>query len=79
MVYYVAAFSRKEVCLMEIKESGLLTTKEVAKILNCSEGTLHNHRSRGEGIPYYKLGKKVVYNLKDVNVYLQKHRIEPEK
>ena len=31
---------------MEIKESGLLTTKEVAKILNCSEGTLHNHRSR---------------------------------
>jgi hypothetical protein len=63
---------------METTKSSLLTTKQVAKILNCAEGTLHNHRSRCVGIPYYKIGKKVVYHVKDVEDYLRKQRVEPE-
>jgi hypothetical protein len=67
---------------MDSMDSEFLTTKDVAKLLRCSVQALHNNRFGGSGIgseiPYYRLGKKIVYRFKDVESYLQRNRVEPE-
>lgn len=63
---------------IEGKRTGLLSTKQLAKILNCSSGTLHNNRCRGKGLPYYKIGRRVMYHPKDVQAYLKERRVEPK-
>ncbi len=48
-----------------------MTTKEVAKYLNCHPNTLEQMRSRGDGIPSHKLGNKAVRYLKsEVDAYM---------
>lgn len=46
-----------------------LTARELAERHRKSEQTLHNERSAGTGVPYTKIGGKVVYALADVLRY----------
>jgi hypothetical protein len=54
----------------------LLKERETAERLNQSVQTLRNHRSRGIGVPYVKLGKSVRYCAEDVERFIREHRIE---
>lgn len=44
------------------KECKLLTSKQLAKVLNVSDGALRKQRSKGRSIfPYAKLGGRIFY------------------
>ena len=60
----------------------LIDTNEVAILLRCTKEHVKLSRSTGEllGIkapPYYKFGRKVLYNAKDINEFLQSIKIAP--
>ena len=52
---------------------------QAAKFLGLSVQTLRNWRSFRKGPAYLKLGRRVVYQVKDLNRYLDSHRIDPSK
>ena len=57
-----------------------LNDQETARVLKKAVQTLRNDRHLGQGCPYVKLGKRSVrYLVKDIESYLMKNRIEPEK
>ena len=50
----------------------LVSQKEVAEVLGTSVAVLNTLRSRGTiDIPYYKIGRKVAYNMADVQKWLE--------
>lgn len=55
-----------------------LTAVEVADMLRMSERTLENLRLANKGPAYFRLGQggraKVIYNLSEVEKWLEKHR-----
>ena len=54
----------------------LLTTREAARLLGVSPGTLQNWRWRGEGPPIVKVGSQAVrYAQRDLDNYVREHRI----
>jgi len=55
-------------------ERRLLTTKEVAEILRTSSGQIANQRMRGEGPPYLKFSRRVLYDIKDFELWLDRHK-----
>jgi hypothetical protein len=50
---------------------------EVSNITSIKLQTLRNHRHKGYGIPYYKMGKSVFYRYSDVISFMEQHRIDP--
>ncbi len=50
-----------------------LSTAEAAKMLGVSTATLESHRHRGIGLPYCRLGGRVIYRRADVEQYLARH------
>ena len=55
-----------------------LNEKEAKEVTGDSLSTLRNNRHNGVGIPYYKVGKSVRYNLQEILDYMQSHRIATE-
>lgn len=53
-----------------------LTEKEVSEITKKALPTLRNDRHLRRGIPYYKDGKSIRYNLNDVILYMENRKIE---
>jgi hypothetical protein len=53
-----------------------VSEKEVEKIVGRAIQTLRNDRSKGQGIPYAKIGRLVRYRLADVEDYLSARRVE---
>lgn len=53
-----------------------LNEKEVADLIGGSVCTLRNQRCKGEGIPYYKIGRAVRYLFTDVIEYMESHKIK---
>ena len=52
-----------------------MTTSEAAKFLGISPGTLTVWRSSGkQRIPYYKVGRRVVYDRQDLTNWLTSRR-----
>ena len=51
----------------------LLTTKEVAAMLGRSHHTVRNRRFHRLHLPFIHIGKKVFYDRKDVEAYLDSH------
>ncbi|MCP3929208.1 MAG: helix-turn-helix domain-containing protein [Bacteroidetes bacterium] len=49
--------------------------KEAAKFLGIAEQTLYNWRSKRRGPSYVLLGRKIIYLLKDLEDFLDSHRI----
>ena len=59
------------------QESMVVDEREAAKFLGLSVQTLRNWRSFRKGPAYLKLGRRVVYQLRDLTEYLNEHRIDP--
>lgn len=53
--------------------------KQASKILGVSVQTLRNWRHLRKGPSYMKMGRAVRYNLEDLQDYMEKKRINPEK
>lgn len=57
----------------------LLEPKEASEYLKVSIHTLAAWRSQGEGPRYIKTGRHIKYDKKDLDRYLKKQTINPEK
>ena len=55
----------------------LLPPAEAAKIVSKSPQSLANDRAQGRGLPYHKLGAKVLYDVRDIAAALEKGRVVP--
>lgn len=53
----------------------LLTAAEVAKILRTSPGYLANLRMNGDGPPYLKFSRRVLYDSKELEQWFERHRV----
>ena len=52
----------------------VLTTKQLADLIGVSVRKLERDRQDGTGVPYIKLGRRVVYSGADVEAYLEAQR-----
>jgi len=52
---------------------------QLSELIGIALSTLRNNRSKGQGIPYIKLGRSVRYNLQDVIDFMEAHKIRTEK
>jgi len=50
-----------------------------AKLLTKSVHTLRNERFLKRGCPYVRMGRSIRYLVTDINAYLLRNRIDPEK
>lgn len=55
--------------------SALFNQNTVAAILNCSTQLLERNRWAGTGVPYIKIGRKVLYRKSEVLDFLQRQII----
>ena len=53
----------------------LLTQREAALALRLSERTLERWRVSGDGPPFCKLGRRVLYRPDDINIWITTHVI----
>ena len=53
-----------------------LKEAEVASLTGLALPTLRNHRSKGCGLPYIKVGRAVRYSFLDVIEYFESHKIK---
>jgi predicted DNA-binding transcriptional regulator AlpA len=51
---------------------------EWERISGIRRQTSANRRCKGEGPPYYKVGRSVRYKLSEALAWLERHRIDPE-
>lgn len=59
------------ICEMErIRRKEYLTEKEAALLFSLSAATLKTHRSRGVGLPYVKIGTRVLYSRSTIIKHL---------
>ena len=62
---------------MESKsERRFLCESALAKRIGLAVPTLRNHRHLRKGIPYIKVGSRVLYDVKDVDMYMHDHKIQ---
>ncbi|WP_073476976.1 helix-turn-helix domain-containing protein [Desulfatibacillum alkenivorans] len=55
--------------------TNLLTAKETALYLRTTPGALANLRLRGDGPPYVKMGRRVLYDQKDLEAWIDSHKV----
>lgn len=60
---------------MESKKGRYIKEKRVGDITGYGLQTLRNHRYRGVGIPYVKIGRAVRYLESDVYAYMEARKI----
>jgi len=53
-----------------------LTERDVSNLTKLGIQTLRNHRSKGKGIPYHKIGRSVRYAEEDVARFMEQHRVD---
>ena len=54
----------------DVRPESLLTSEQVAGMLNVKVGTLQGWRARGVGPRYMRLNRQIRYSLADVRAYL---------
>jgi hypothetical protein len=52
-----------------------LSVKEAAAYIPCPESTLNNMRCIGGGPRYIKLGRRVLYDTRDLDQWLEDHKL----
>lgn len=60
------------------EQNDYLNETEVANLTSISVHTLRNQRWKGEGLPYSKWGRRVVYSRKDVYDFIEKNKVNTE-
>ena len=53
----------------------LLNEKEVQREYGLNARTLQRERSLGTGVPYVKLGRRVLYKRTDLDKFIEKHTV----
>ena len=56
-------------------EKRLLTIKEASEYLGISVKGLYNMVNRRE-LPFYKIGKRVRFDMKQLDEWIEKHKVE---
>jgi hypothetical protein len=56
----------------------LLTRVEAARILGCSPRVLDAWAYRGEGPPYYRIGKRAMYRASELDAWIDAQRRGPD-
>ena len=56
-------------------ESALFNQQTIAAVLSCSTQLLERNRWEGRGVPYLKIGRKVLYRKSDVQDFIQHQRV----
>ena len=59
---------------MELNKK-MLTPKQASEIYGLNLGTLANMRYRKEGPKFYKVGRKVLYDVSELEAYLKKDKV----
>jgi predicted DNA-binding transcriptional regulator AlpA len=59
---------------MSTKAISVVNNSEAARHLGLSESTLNKLRLTGGGPVFIKLGRRVLYNMQDLEAWLQQHR-----
>ena len=57
----------------------MITEKKFAEILGIKMAGLRARRSKGEDIVHYKIGRKILYKVSDINAFLETKKVEPKK
>jgi hypothetical protein len=55
--------------------STLFNQKIIAAVLSCSTQLLERNRWAGGGVPYLKIGRKVLYRKSDVLAFLKQQKV----
>jgi predicted DNA-binding transcriptional regulator AlpA len=50
---------------------------EVSRITGRAVPTLRNDRHKGQGLPFYKLGRSVRYRLDEILAFMGERRVQP--
>ena len=53
----------------------LLNEKEVQREYGLNARTLQRERSLGTGVPYVKMGRRVLYKRVDLDKFIEKHTV----
>lgn len=56
-------------------QSALFNHQTIAAVLSCSTQLLERNRWAGSGVPYLKIGRKVLYRKSDVLDFLQQQKV----
>ncbi|QDP72139.1 helix-turn-helix domain-containing protein [Legionella israelensis] len=56
-------------------QSALFSQQTIAAVLSCSTQLLERNRWAGSGVPYLKIGRKVLYRKSDVLDFLQQQKV----
>tara|TARA_Y100000588_G_scaffold368114_1_gene435639 strand:+ start:174 stop:449 length:276 start_codon:yes stop_codon:yes gene_type:complete len=56
-------------------QSALFNQQTIAAVLSCSTQLLERNRWAGSGLPYLKMGRKVLYRKSDVLDFLQQQKV----
>lgn len=57
----------------DIMQKTLLSSKQLSRILNKSKGTLARWRLEGCGPKFIKIGRDVMYDLAEINSWIEKN------
>jgi len=57
----------------------MVDERKLAKKMDLALQTLRNWRFLGKGPKYFKFGRAVRYGINDIQDYINKHKIDPEK
>ena len=55
--------------------SALFNQQTIAAVLSCSTQLLERNRWAGSGVPYLKIGRKVLYRKSDILDFLQQQKV----
>ncbi len=61
--------------MLENLNTQFLTEKQVAAITGFSLSSLQKQRFYSRGIPYYKVGRSVRYLLREIEEFMNKHKV----
>jgi len=60
----------------EIEQYRTIDEKVVAQVTGLALGTIRNKRGDGTGPPFYRVGRRCVYRLREVLSWMEAHRVE---
>ena len=60
---------------MSNDKKNLLNEKEVQREYGLNTRTLQRERSLGTGVPYVKMGRRVLYKRADLDKFIEKHTV----
>ena len=55
-----------------------LNERETSRVTGFALPTLRNHRHRGVGLPYVKVGRAVRYRWTDIITYMESHKVKTD-